>query len=168
MGGVVNKPWVSPALALLYLGVLVFTLGLGLFLLLYVSLAAALLVFAVAAVAGAGMLYSIYTTRYIVSEGELVIKASPLIGGSKRIPLSSITEVVKLSKPPVYPPRGLRLFGASLHGGYYYIPGYGRAFVAVTNLRDCVLIKAGGRVYVVSPRDPDGFIAMLRQGAAGD
>ena len=97
---------------------------------------------------------SIYRTRYVLTETELVVMTSGLIGGSKRIPLNTIESVQRTLIP-----FGFKLFGASFHGGYYYIPSVGRAFMVITNFRDGVLIKAKNGNYVITPSNPDEFIA---------
>ena len=60
-------------------------------------------------------------------------------------------------------PFGFKLFGASFHGGYYYIPTVGRAFVAITNFSDGVLIKGTNGNYVITPSNPDNFIKSVRE-----
>jgi len=82
------------------------------------------------------ILRSLYRTRYVLTDEELVIKTTKLIGGDKRIPLKTIKSVEKTLIP-----FGFRPFGASFHGGYYHIPRLGRTFLAITNLRNGILIK---------------------------
>lgn len=101
---------------------------------------------------------SIYGTRYILREGELVIKATRLIGGSKRIPLNTIKSVERTLIP-----FGFRIFGASLYGGYYYFPGLGRAFMAITNFNDGILVKAERGNYVIIPKNPESFIETIKK-----
>ncbi|MFP3951823.1 MAG: hypothetical protein ACLFVP_06790 [Candidatus Bathyarchaeia archaeon] len=68
---------------------------------------------------------STYRTRYFLTDRELKIKATMLIGGEKGIiPLDSITSIEKTLIP-----FGIKLFGASFHGGYYKVPGRGRDFL---------------------------------------
>ena len=66
------------------------------------------------------LLRSIYSTRYVLAEQELTIKTTRLIGGKQRIPLGNVESVEKTLIP-----LGVRLFGASFHGGYYQIPNLG-------------------------------------------
>jgi hypothetical protein len=101
---------------------------------------------------------SIYRTRYVLTENELVIEASGLIGGSKRIPLDTIQSLQRTLIP-----FGFRLFGASFHGGYYYLPSLGRAFMVITNYRDGVLIKAENGNYVITPSSPENFITDIEK-----
>jgi len=54
-------------------------------------------------------------------------------------------------------PFGLRLFGASFHGGYYHVPGLGRAFMVITNFEDGVLIKTKHGNYIITPQNPEDF-----------
>ncbi|MFB0543551.1 MAG: PH domain-containing protein [Candidatus Bathyarchaeia archaeon] len=98
------------------------------------------------------ILRSIYRTRYVLTDEELVIKTTRLIGGEKRVPLKTVESVEK-----VLIPFGIRLFGASFHGGYYLIPGLGRAFLAITNFQDELLIKTREGNYIITPKDPEGF-----------
>jgi len=103
------------------------------------------------------LLRSLLNTRYILSDSELVIDTTVLIGGKKRIPLDTIETVEKTLFP-----FGFKLFGASFHGGYYSIPGLGRAFIAVTNLDDGILVRTTNSNYIISPRDPVDFIETLK------
>jgi hypothetical protein len=98
------------------------------------------------------ILASLYRTRYILTGEELIIKTTVLIGGSKTIPLGTVRSVEKILIP-----FGIRLFGASFHGGYYHIPGFGRAFLAITNFKDGLLIKTDRRNFVITPSNPLGF-----------
>lgn len=98
------------------------------------------------------ILDSLYRTRYILTDEELIIKTTLLIGGSKTIPLGTVSSVEKILIP-----FGIRLFGASFHGGYYHIPGFGKAFLAITNFKDGFLIKTDRRNFVITPSNPLGF-----------
>jgi hypothetical protein len=99
------------------------------------------------------ILASIYRTRYIITNQELIIKTTKLIGGSKSIHLRDIVNVEKTLIP-----FGLRLFGASFHGGYFQIPGLGRAFIVITNFGDGVLIKSKQENFIITPERPEDFI----------
>jgi len=103
------------------------------------------------------VLASLYRTRYVVTDSELVLEASSLIGGTKKIPLETIQSLQRTLIP-----FGFRLFGASFHGGYYYFPSVGRAFMVITNFRDGVLIKAKNGNYVITPSNPDDFIQKIQ------
>jgi hypothetical protein len=94
------------------------------------------------------LLRSLYRTRYVLTDEELVIKTTKLIGGNKTIALKSINSI-----ETTFIPHGVRLFGASLHGGYYMVPGLGRAFLAVTNFHDGLLIKTKNRNYIITPKN---------------
>ncbi len=100
---------------------------------------------------------SINNTRYILLDEELLIDTSSIIGGSKRIPYEEIESVERTLIP-----WGWKLWGASFHGGYYRIPGLGKAFLAITNMGDGVLIKTKSMNYIISPREPDDFIDSLK------
>jgi len=95
---------------------------------------------------------SLYGTRYILTSEELVIKTTKLIGGGKRIQLNTVESVEKTLIP-----FGIKLFGASFHGGYYQIPNLGRAFLAMTNFKDGLLIRTKQGNYIITPRNPLAF-----------
>jgi membrane protein YdbS with pleckstrin-like domain len=95
---------------------------------------------------------SLYCTRYILTKEELVIKTTRLIGGDKRIPLNTVESVEKTLMP-----FGVRLFGASFHGGYCWFPNLGRAFVAMTNFSDGLLIRTNQGNYIITPKNPIDF-----------
>jgi len=95
---------------------------------------------------------SLSTTRYVVTEDALLIETTKLIGGSKRIRLTAI-EALETTVIPF----GLKVFGASFHGGYYRIPGLGTAFMAITNLEDGLLIHTTKGHYIITPKDPQQF-----------
>lgn len=99
------------------------------------------------------LLISIYRTKYIVTGDELTIKATKLIGGSKRVRLDDI-----ISAERTLIPFSIRLFGASLYGGHHYVPGLGGAFVTMTNFNDGVLLKTAHGNYIITPREPQKFI----------
>ena len=103
------------------------------------------------------ILLSLYKTQYILTNNELVIRTTRLIGGGKRIPLK-IIESVKQTVIPF----GIRLFGASFHGGHYHIPGLGRAFMCITNFSDGLLIRTAFGDYVITPRNPANFKKLLQ------
>ncbi len=95
------------------------------------------------------ILTSLYRTRYILTNEELIIKTTKLIGGGKTIPLETVKSVEKTLIP-----FGIKLFGASFHGGYYYVPGTGRAFLTITNFKDGLLIKTSHGNYLITPSEP--------------
>jgi hypothetical protein len=106
---------------------------------------------------------SIYGTRYTLTQKELVIKASILIGGTKRIPLETIESAERTLIP-----FGIRLFGASGYGGYFYFPNIGRAFVAITNFKDGVFIRTQRGIYLITPKNPESFIESLMTAAKSE
>lgn len=151
----VNKPEVSKATALMYCSIVVFLAAMGVsfaFAGLFTpmgtaGIAASLLVVAIEAVMVL-LLRSLYLTRYILTDKELVIKTSKLIGGSKTIPLKTIDSV---EATPI--PFGIRLFGASFLGGYYQVPDLGRTFLAITNFHDGLLIRSRNGNYIITPKN---------------
>jgi hypothetical protein len=157
---IVNKPEVSKAIATFYEVMLVLVLAL---MALFVGLAifapiefivgvATSVVLAIVASVMILILASFLRTSYVVTEEELVINATRLIGGRKTIPLRTIDSVEKTVIP-----FGIRLFGASFYGGYYYIPSLGRAFLAITNFQDGLLLKTEHGNYIITPSNPLGF-----------
>ena len=94
------------------------------------------------------LLRSLYRTRYVLTDEELVIKTSKLVGGTKRIPLKNIDSI-----EATLIPLGVRIFGASFHGGYYKVPGLGSTFLAITNFHDGLLIKTKNRNYIITPKN---------------
>jgi len=98
------------------------------------------------------ILTSLYRTRYILTNEELIIKTTKLIGGGKTIPLRTVKSIEKTLIP-----FGIKLFGASFHGGHYYVPGIGRAFLTITNFTDGLLIKTTHENYLITPSKPLDF-----------
>ena len=95
---------------------------------------------------------SLNSTTYRITDTEVLINTTKLIGGTQRIPLDMIESV-----ETTVIPFGIKLFGASFHGGHYTIPSLGRAFLAITNYADGILIKTKQRCYVITPRAPLDF-----------
>jgi hypothetical protein len=94
------------------------------------------------------LLRSLYRTRYVLTDEELRIKTTNLIGGNKTIPLKTIKSI-----ETTLIPFGVRLFGASFHGGYFRVPGLGGTFLVITNLHDGLLIKTENRNYIITPKN---------------
>jgi hypothetical protein len=161
---VVNKPEVSGPLAWFYNAIAGLLAALGVLLIyLYLqtqqlALAVSLAVVVVVEIIVLSIAVSIHRTEYIVKPNELTLRASVFIGGTKRIPLETIESA---QRTPI--PFGIRLFGASGYGGYCYFPSIGRAFVVITNFRDGVLIKTRQDNYLITPRDPDQFLASIKR-----
>jgi hypothetical protein len=166
--GVVNKPEVSRTIAGFYAGMAVFLAVMFgvIFYFIYTEAPegsfVGLITLAIIAPIVEGLmlwvLASLYRTRYVVTDSELVLEASSLIGGAKKIPLETIESVQRTLIP-----YGFRLFGASFHGGYYYFPSIGRAFMVITNFHDGVLIKTSNANYVITPSNPDNFLESIKQ-----
>lgn len=158
--GITNKPEVSKSTALVYGILFVFIIAMAVFFLFAAFLTPMGLVVGIIA-SGVStfvalimllILVSLYRTRYILTGEELIIKTTILIGGSKTIPLKTVRSVEKILMP-----FGIKLFGASFHGGYYHIPGFGRAFLTITNFKDGLLIKTDRRNFVITPSNPLEF-----------
>jgi hypothetical protein len=156
---IVNKPEVSKAIATFYEVMVVLVLAL---MALFVGLASLTsmefigvftsVLLAFVACVMILILASFLRTRYEVTDERLVINATRLIGGRKTIPLGTINSVEKTVIP-----FGIRLFGASFYGGYYYIPNLGKAFLAITNFKDGLLLKTEHGNYIITPSNPMGF-----------
>lgn len=161
----VNRPVISKKIAGSYAAVAVFIATL-IVILAYLSLSVAPieLVFASIALVPVeavmlSLLVSFHRTEYILTKEELVIRTSRLIALTKEktVPLAKVKSVERILIP-----FGLRLFGASFYGGHYYIPGLGRAFVTMTNFHDGVLLRTENGSYIITPRDPEGFMKGIR------
>jgi hypothetical protein len=166
---VVNRPEVSKGLAMFYVATTLLIAALGLFFV-YLYFRAphiggiiGLIVIIVVEIILVSLVASIYGTRYTLTQKELVIKASILIGGTKRVPLETIESAERTLIP-----FGIRLFGASGYGGYFYFPNIGRAFVAVTNFKDGVLIRTQHGIYLITPKNPESFIESLMTAAKSE
>ena len=156
---VVNEAEVSKAVMWLYGCIVVFIAALmvffafaGFFTPMGVTGIAASIVLAFVEAVMLLILWSPYRTRYVLTDEKLVIKTTKLIGGGKRIALKTIESLEETLIS-----FGVRLFDASFHGGYYQIPGLGRAFLAITNFHDGLLIKIKNGNYIITPKDPMGF-----------
>ncbi len=155
---IVNKPRVSKIILGFYFAILILVIGLFIRELFFVGSLRVfvLLLLGATALVITALVYSILSTRYLIADEELVIRALPIIGGSKRIKIDSIKHVGK-----TFIPFGFRIFGASFHGGYYYIPGHGRVFMVITNFKDGVIIETNERKFIITPSNPDEFINTL-------
>lgn len=159
MADIVNKPEVSKFIARMYevLAALIAAL-MALFIYLGVSTPMgtlgilAVVTLSIVEVVMLLLLRSLYQTRYLLTQDNLVIRTTRLIGGEKIIPLKTVESIERTLIP-----FGIRLFGASFHGGYYQIPGLGRAFLAITNFKDGLLIKTRLGNYIITPKNPESF-----------
>ena len=156
---IINKPEVSKTIAWSYGGLVIFIAVMIVFFALagiFTPMQAGGLVSALVLVIVEAIilliLRSLYATKYVLTEQELILKTTRLIGGSKTISLNDVESVEETLIP-----FGIRLFGASFHGGYYEIPNLGRAFLAITNFNDGVLIKTKKGNYIITPRNPAEF-----------
>jgi hypothetical protein len=105
-----------------------------------------LIVFAVMAFT----LYKAYRMKFEITKDSIIIY------GVFRKNVIKRSEIKELKKVPI--PYGFRLFGASFLGGWYYLPGIGKAWVAMGNFRDGVLITTKQNNYVITPKNPQDFI----------
>ena len=161
---IVNKPDVSGPLIWFYGAIVAFIVALGVFIgylylqTLHVEVLVGLVVIVGVEVVIVSLLASLWGTKYVVSEQELIVGASVLVGGTKRIPLKTIESIERTLIP-----FGFRLFGASFYGGYYYFPSVGRAFMVMTNFKDGVLIKTKQGNYIITPKNPENFMQALEK-----
>jgi hypothetical protein len=156
---VINKPDVSGAIAVSYKVLAVFVTAVTVFFFLaavftpmgttgiVVTIASALVGMIILLI-----LTSLYRTRYILTDEELIIETTKLIGGGRIIPLETVKSIERTLIP-----FGIKLFGASFHGGHYYILGMGRAFLTITNFKDGLLIRTRNGNYLITPSNPLGF-----------
>lgn len=164
---IVNKPGVSMSIVGTYWGLVVFIAAsiaffvyAGFFMpparpLLGLTTAA---VFSLVELVMVLILISVYRTEYVLTDRDLNIRATRLIGGSKRIRLEAIRSVERTLIP-----FGFRLFGASFYGGYYYLPNIGKTFMVITNFSDGVLIRGEHKNYVITPMNPESFIESIEK-----
>jgi len=112
-----------------------------------------LVVFAFIAVIFVCILASAYRMRFVIAKDEIIIK------GIFRTSRIRKNEIKSVQKTPI--PAGFRLFGASFLGGWYYLPGIGKAWVSMTNFSDGVLIATKqGKHFVITPVNPEKFIKL--------
>lgn len=161
---IVNKPEVSVPLAGIYVATTAVVAALALFFV-YLYLQSPILgglvglvVIVVVEMIVISITVSLYTTRYTLTQSELILRASIFIGGTKKISLDKIESAERTLIP-----FGIRLFGVSGYGGYCYFPNIGRAFVVITNFRDGVLIRAKQGIYLITPSNPDEFIESIKK-----
>lgn len=156
---VINKPDVSGAIALSYRVLAVFVAAVTVFFFLAAVFTPMGTTGIVAAIVSAivGMiilliLTSLYRTRYILTDEQLIIETTKLIGGDRTVALATVKSIERTLIP-----FGIKLFGASFHGGHYYVPGIGRVFLTITNFRDGLLIRTRNGNYLITPSNPLGF-----------
>jgi hypothetical protein len=159
---IVNRPEVSRPLTWYYVATTILVAALGLVVVyFYLQMPQivgiiGLVVMVLVGIIMVPLVASIYRMKYTLTQKELFIKASILIGGTKRIPLETIESAERTLIP-----FGIRLFGATGYGGYYYFPNVGRAFMAITNFKDGVLIKTKQGNYLITPKNPENFIETI-------
>jgi len=101
------------------------------------------------------IIYRIHHMRYLIKNGEITIY------GVFKTNTVRISEIEEIKRTPI--PFGIRLFGGSLIGGRYFLPGIGRAWVAMTNFEDGVLITTRNKEhYLITPDKPGQFIDFIK------
>lgn len=113
-------------------------------------------VFSILLVAFLWLIYRIYTMKYVIEQDELKIY------GAFNVNKVKIYEIEEIKRTPI--PYAFRLYGGTFIGGRYYIPGVGKAWVAMTNFTDGVMISTQkGEHYVITPINPDDFIDTIKR-----
>jgi hypothetical protein len=167
--GVINKPEVSGPLAWFYSATAALIAALGVFITyLYldtqkIGLIIGLLVIVAVEIIIISIAVSMHRTEYALTQHELTMKASVFIGGTKRVSLETFESAERTLIP-----FGIRLFGATGYGGYYYFPNVGRTFMVITNFGDGVLIKTKHGNYLITPKNPDEFIESIKKMAKSE
>jgi len=102
------------------------------------------------------VLYRIYHMHYAVKNGEIIIH------GAFNKNVVKISDIDEIKRSPVR--MGIRLWGGSFVGGRYYLPGIGKAWVAITNFEDGVLLTTRDKEhYLITPQNPDQFIEIINK-----
>jgi hypothetical protein len=102
------------------------------------------------------IIFRAYRLNFIISKDSVVIDG---LFKKHKIMISDIKEVKKI---PI--PFGFRLFGASFLGGRYYIPGIGKASIAMSNFDDGVLIITKRKNnFIITPKNPLKFLDYLKR-----
>ena len=165
---IVNKPEVSKAIAWSYGGLCIFIAAIavgfalaGIFTPMQAGGIVSATVLVIVEAIMLLILRSLYTTKYILTDCDIILKTTRLIGGTKTIVLEDVESVEETLIP-----FGVRLFGTSFHGGYYEIPNLGRAFLAITNFNDGVLIRTTKGRYIITPKNPVEFMEAAREKTA--
>jgi len=97
-----------------------------------------------------------YRMRFTIGENRIIVNG---IFKKNRIEIAAIKSIDKIPMPA-----GVRLFGASFLGGWYYLPGIGKAWVTMGNFQDGVLISTEkNKHYVITPQDPLKFIKVVKR-----
>lgn len=124
-----------------------------------------LLLFAAPFAVAFGAPYFFRPTAFSVSSEEITV-IRPI--GRTRIPLDTVREVAS----PAEAPPGSRIGIARVEGihgtfGSYWNPEWGRYRVFVTNHDNTVQLKLrNGTRVILSPDDPAGFVAAVRESAS--
>ncbi len=97
-----------------------------------------------------------YRMKFTIGENRIIVNG---IFKKNRIEIAAIKSIDKIPMPA-----GFRLFGASFLGGWYYLPGIGKAWVTMGNFQDGVLISTKkGKHYLITPQDPLKFIEAVKR-----
>lgn len=101
------------------------------------------------------VMFRAYRMRFTVTGSKVIVN------GVFRKSIIDISDIKSVQKTPI--PFGFRLFGASFLGGWYFLPGIGKAWVAMGNFKDGVLITTKqNRYYVITPSRPLEFIKTVK------
>ena len=106
------------------------------------------------------LLLRAYRTRYTLCQDDLNVYGAM---GTKKIPYGEIESIKRSAIPS-----GLRLYGVSFLGGWYYLPGIGRTWVSMTNFKDGILISTlDDKRYLLTPAEPERFIQSIKERVFG-
>lgn len=102
-----------------------------------------------------GIIIKGYKMKFVVTDTQVIID------GMFKKNMIDVHDIESVEKSPI--PFGFRLFGASLLGGFYYLPGIGFAWVSMGNFKDGVMIKTrGGKNFVITPENPERFVETVK------
>ena len=121
----------------------------------FISYAAFTSLFSVILVVFILIMLRAYRMSFVVADRRVIIN------GIFRKNVIEISDIKTIQKSPI--PYGFRLYGASFLGGWYFLPGIGKAWISMGNFSDGVLITTKqNRHYVITPRNPPEFIKAVK------
>ena len=104
------------------------------------------------------MIQGLAPSGFTLGDRALVIERRWL---SRRVPYSTIRAVDRRPRP-IGGLLALGLNGLFGSHGPRWRPGTGLHYLAITNTRDLVYLETAAGMVVISPSEPDGFVAELR------
>lgn len=102
------------------------------------------------------VMFKAYRMRFTVTGNRVIVN------GVFRKSIIKKSDIKSVQKTPI--PFGFRLFGASFLGGWYFFPGIGKAWVAMGNFKDGVMIiTKQNKRFVITPSRPLEFIKTVKE-----